>query len=97
MYIVVSYWESLPGREEEFNKIGRKMGALMRRQPGVTLLETFKSGNKYVMVHGYKDEPTYRALVQDPKGFFARAAAEHKIDEIARWLSSERGEPLSYE
>ena len=97
MYLVVSRWEAAPGREAEFERLGLEVAALLRRQPGVRLLEEFKSDNTYVSVHGYEDEATYRALINDPDGVFARAVAERRLEELGRWLGSERGETFPYE
>ena len=94
MYLVVSYWEPVPGREAEFDRVGPQVGALLRQQPGVVMMEVFKSGGKHVAVHGYQDEATYHAIVENPDGVFARAVAETHIEEFGRWLSSERGETL---
>ena len=55
MYLVVSYWEPLPGREAEFEKNGPKVGAMLRQQPGVVFVEGFKSGKRVVSVHAYRD------------------------------------------
>ena len=96
MYLVVSHWEALPGKEAEFEETGKKVAALLRRQPGVVLLEMFQSGDKYISVHGYQDEATYQKLVNDPNGTFAQAMAAHPVEELGRWISSERGETVDY-
>jgi hypothetical protein len=94
MYLVVSVWEALPGKAEAFRESGMKVGSLLKKQPGVKLLEVFESGDKFVSVHGYADEATYQRLVQDPNGPFAKAVAESRVEDYARWLSSERGETV---
>jgi hypothetical protein len=66
----------------------------LRNQSGVQMLEMFRSGNKRIAVHGYKDEATYQSLVSDPNGPFARAQAKHNVEEYGRWLYSERGETV---
>ena len=96
MYIVVSEWETFPGKEADFDRIGREVARILRRQPGVEMLEIFNSGAKKMSVHGYKDEATYRALVQDPNGLFARTVAEYKLEETARWVRSESGETIDF-
>jgi len=35
MYMVVSYWEPLPGREAEFDESDLKVPAILRDQPGI--------------------------------------------------------------
>ena len=92
MYLVISAWKPQPGKEDAFRERGRKVGAVLKRQPGVLLLEVFQSGDKHMSVHGYDDEATYRRLVHDPGGAFARAIAETGIEEYGTWLYSERGE-----
>ncbi|HZT44510.1 MAG TPA: hypothetical protein VFA07_20260 [Chthonomonadaceae bacterium] len=94
MYLVVSYWEPVPGREADFDRIGPQVGAVLRQQPGVMLVEVFKSGNKHVAVHGYQDEATYHAIVDNSSGAFVRAVTETRFEEVGRWLGSERGETL---
>ncbi|HLJ56327.1 MAG TPA: antibiotic biosynthesis monooxygenase [Chthonomonadaceae bacterium] len=96
MYIVVSEWEVLPGKEEEFHRVAGAIGQILRTQPGVVMVEAFDSGGKKMAVHGYKDEATYRALVQDPNGVFARAVEESGLEKIARWVRSERGETIDF-
>lgn len=97
MYLVISQWEALPGQEAQFDKLGRKVGAVLRKQPGVVLLETIKVGKRHISVHGYRDEATYHALVDDPKGAFAKALASLNVDKVGRWISSERGETMAHE
>jgi hypothetical protein len=92
MYLVVSVWEALPGKADAFREHGMKVGSLLKKQPGVKLLEVFESGGKFISVHGYADEATYQRLVQDPNGPFAKAMAEGRVEDYARWVSSERGE-----
>jgi hypothetical protein len=94
VYLVVSVWEALPGKAEQFRVQGMKVGSLLKAQPGVLLLEVFETGDRVVSVHGYQDEATYQRLVQDPNGPFARAVAESHAEEYGRWLSSERGETV---
>ncbi len=73
------------------------MSELMRKEPGVVLLEGMKSGNRYWAAHGYQDGATYNKIMQDPRGAFSKALAEYQVDKIARWISSERGETLKGE
>lgn len=94
MYLVISAWEPLPGKEQPFMELGNRIGAMLKRQPGVLLLEVFLSGGKAMSVHGYADEATYRRLVDDPDGPFARAVADSNLETVARWLYSERGETV---
>ena len=94
MYLVVSYWQPFAGKESQFEEAGMRIGSVLRKQPGVLLLEEFKSDEKYVSVHGYRDEKTYRKLIDDPSSEFNKALKQHKIDDIAEWVSSERGETV---
>lgn len=92
MYLVVSVWEPLPGKEAEFRERGLQIGAILKRQSGVELLEVFHSEGKAVSVHGYADEATYHRLVDDPNGPFMTALAEYNAEEYGRWISSQRGQ-----
>lgn len=91
MYLVVSFWETVPGHEEEFERAGTRMRAIMLAQPGVEFVEAFASNGKTVAVHGYTDEAAYNAIVNDSDGPFVSGAAETGIENHARWISSERG------
>jgi len=97
MFMVVSYWEPLPGKEAEFDKVSPKVTAILRQQPGVVMIEGFNSGKKRVAIHAYKHEAAYKAVVDNPNGTFARALKEHRLEELARWLGSERGETLPHQ
>ncbi len=94
MYIVVSYWQAKAGKEMEFEKLGKEMGAVLKSQSGVVFLEMFKSGDKYVAVHAYESEARYKTLVEANDSVFATEMAKIKFDEVGEWLSSERGEAL---
>jgi heme-degrading monooxygenase HmoA len=96
MYMVVSYWEAFPGKEADFEASSPDVTAILRRQPGVCLIESFKSDGKYVAVHAYEDEASYRAIVYNPNGAFARALQERGTETFGRWISSERGETLPH-
>jgi hypothetical protein len=94
MYLVVSYWEPKSGKESQFEEAGMRVGSVLRKQPGVLLLEEFKSDQTYVSVHGYRDEKTYRKLIDDPNGEFNKALKQYKIEDLATWVNSERGETI---
>ena len=70
MYLVISEWEAHPGKDSEFEASGRAVRPVLLRQPGVVMVESFKSGSKLIVVHGYKDEAAYKAIVHDPDGEF---------------------------
>jgi hypothetical protein len=91
MYLVVSRWEALPGKEAEFEQRGISMRDLLRKQPGVKLVEAFGSNGTRVVVHGYEDEATYDRVISDPNGPFVAASNETGIETVARWLGSEKG------
>lgn len=96
MYLVISHWEPMPGKDLDFEKIGPKVREVLRNHPGVELMEAIKSDGQYCAVHGYKDEATYHAVVDDPNGPFSKALAEFHLEDIARWVGSERGETLAH-
>ena len=91
MYLVVSRWKANPGKETQFEENGAKVGALLRKLPGVVMVEEFADEGQYVSVHGYKDESTYRKLIDDPNGQFNQALKQYKVEEYGKWISSERG------
>jgi heme-degrading monooxygenase HmoA len=91
MYLVISQWKPKPGREAEFETIGRNMRALLRSTPGVQFVEGIEGPDSFYAVHAYDDEAAYNRIVQDPNGPFNRAAAEHGIEDVADWLSSVKG------
>lgn len=94
MYVVISRWRPLAGREEDFERITRSMRAIMRSQPGVTFMQGFKGPDCFYAIHAYDDEATYRRVTEDPHGPFARAASEHMLEEVAEWLGSVKGPSL---
>jgi heme-degrading monooxygenase HmoA len=91
MYLVVSKWEPIPGHEQEFERVGTQMRAVLSAQPGAEVIEAFETDGKVVVVHGYRDEAAYNAIINDPNGPFQHAMAEMKLEDHARWLSSEKG------
>jgi hypothetical protein len=96
MYLVISHWEPLPGKEAAFEQIGVKVRQVLRGQAGVELIESIKSEGRISVVHGYKDEAAYHAVVDDPNGPFSKAMAEFHLEEYARWVGSERGQTLPH-
>jgi len=94
MYLVVSEWEAKPGKEAEFEQAGEAVAARLQEQPGVVLFERFKSGDRYISIHGYEDEATYRKLIDDPGGVFTQAATEQRLEEFGSWVRSERGKAI---
>jgi hypothetical protein len=98
MYLVVSYWEALPGHEAEFDAAGPKLLTLLSKQPGVLLAEGIKiEGNRHVAVCGYENEAAQSAIVDDPDSDFNRALREAGEGVVARWLYSESGETFPRE
>ncbi|HEY3411995.1 MAG TPA: hypothetical protein VGM51_02950 [Armatimonadota bacterium] len=96
MYLVISHWEPLPGRDMDFERTGPKVREALRSTPGVEFMEAIKSDGKYTAVHGYKDEATYHAVVDDPNGPFSKALADSHLEDVARWVGSERGETIPH-
>jgi len=96
MFLVVSNWEALPGRDEDFDRVGPVLAKILRRQPGVEIVEVIKNGSQHVAIHGYRDEAAYHTVVDDPQGEFSRALTEYRVDDVARWISSVRGESMPH-
>jgi hypothetical protein len=95
MYLVVSHWEPQPGKEEEFKRIGSELAAFLRSQPGVNFVEGFTTEDgKHVSVHAYADQATYQRIVLDDDSPFEQEVARRDIEDIGRWLGSERGESV---
>lgn len=94
MYMVVSRWEAIPGMEDEFRRRSQPVRESMRSQPGVVFLESIFDGKTAIAVHAYETEDAYRRIVQDPDGPFAKAVAVHRLEEVARFVGSERGETV---
>jgi hypothetical protein len=92
MYLVISQWKPRPGREADFERIGSTMRAFLRSQPGVTFVEGVEGPDCFYAVHAYEDEATYNRIVSDPNGPFNQAAAENKIEDVADWLGSVKGQ-----
>jgi hypothetical protein len=96
MYLVISTWEALPGKEAEFDQAGPAVASVLRREPGVLFVEAIKNGNQHIAVHGYHDEATYHAIIDNPNGQFAKAIAAKNVESVAKWISSERGETMPH-
>ena len=94
MYLVVSVWEALPGQEEAFEASAEGVRRLLRQQPGVEMVEAFKSGDHYVAVHGYADEAAYHRIVTYADGPFVKLIEEQGLENYGRWISSEKGEAI---
>jgi hypothetical protein len=95
MYMVVSKWQALPSQEDEFESRGRSVRQMLRAQPGVVMLETFRSEDGAIAVVGYENEETYRRIVDDPNGPFAKAIQDQELESVSHWLWSERGETVT--
>ena len=95
MYLVVSKWEIPSADEEMFLGAGKVMREWLRQQPGVEYAESIRTedGNGLALI-GYRDEETYKRIVQGPDSPFEQKAREMKLDQIGKWLWSERGETV---
>lgn len=91
MYLVVSRWEALPGREGEIQERARPIRQVLRAQPGCLIVESINDGQRALAVHAYENEDAYKRIVLDENGPFARAVAQYRLEEVARWVSSEAG------
>ncbi len=94
MYMVVSEWQPLPGKEEQFRQAGMATGSRLRQEPGVVMMEVFESGDKVIAVVGYEDEATYHRLIDDPNGVFAREHERNRVEDLGKWIRSDRGETI---
>jgi hypothetical protein len=94
MYLVVSVWEALPEKAEQFEAASAPVRDLLRQQPGVVMVEAFKSGDHYVAVHGYADEAAYHRTVTYADGPFVKLIEEKRLEDYGRWVSSEKGQTI---
>src|SRR6185436_2981089 len=90
LYLVISYWELLPGHEAEADRVVPVVHGLLRRQPGVLLAEAFRCDGKFITVHGYENETMYQRVLDNPNSGFNQALLDFRIQEKTRWLHSER-------
>jgi hypothetical protein len=91
MYLVISQWQPKPGREADFEAVGSRMRSFLRQTPGVQFVEAIQGPECFYAIHAYDDEDTYNRIVNDANGPFAKAAAEHGIEDVADWLGSVKG------
>lgn len=95
MYIVVSRWEVVPGKEQEFEIRGKTVREMIRSQPGVKMVEGFRTDEGGVVaIIGYESRAAYDNVVTAADSPFNRAVAEHKLEECGRWVGSDRGESI---
>lgn len=94
MYMVVSHWKPLPGKQAEFERIGKEARSSMRGIAGLEMIEAFWSGDEVVVIHGYQDYDAYTRLVEAEDGEIARNMAELGVEAAGEWLGSERGETI---
>jgi heme-degrading monooxygenase HmoA len=95
MYMVVSRWEINPGHEEELKQRAPAVRDALRSEPGVTLVESFKSEDGSVIaVVGYESREAYDRIVNSPSGAFQKALEQHRLEDHGRWVSSDRGETI---
>ena len=77
MYMVVSKWGLIPGREAQVEGPGRAVRDVLRRQPGVQFVYEFKNEDGVlVAVIAYDDEAAYRRVIHDPNSAFMQAIAQ---------------------
>ena len=95
MYWVVSRWQPKMGMADEWRARGMKVREAMRQMPGIEFVDSFgtENGDVCAMV-GYASEEDYKRIVQDPAGPFERIIADQKLEEVANWVSSDRGPSL---
>ena len=94
MYMVVSHWRALPGKESEFEERGMRARAMLKGTEGLVLSEAIRSGDGIVVVHAYQDYETYSRLVESEDGAIAKMMAEVGIEDSGEWLGSEKGETI---
>lgn len=94
MYIVVSKWQPSASDPNKWKDMSNKMKGIMDAMDGVEFSHRFENEDgQAVVVIGYRDEPTYKALVADD-GALSRSMAENNVESVGTWVSSDRGEAL---
>lgn len=96
MYIVVSTWNIVDGKSEAAQHLGREMRARLRAVDGIELIEHFESGSEVVVIVCYRDESTYRQIIEDPDGVFHKGLAELDLESAMTWKQSWRGEAVPH-
>ena len=95
MYMVVSRWEVLPGHENEVEGRGSAVRQVLRSQPEIKLMESFRTDDGgMVAVIGYESKEAYDRIINDPSGPFQKALSEQGLENHTRWVRSERGESM---
>lgn len=95
MYWVVSKWQIIPGREDDWRERGASVRAAMKTMPGVEFVDSFQNASgEVVAIVGYASQDAYDRVTRDPNGPFEKAIAESRLEEVANWVSSERGTSL---
>lgn len=93
MYIVAAKWKVNPGMESEFKEASSAVRSKIRSLDGVEFIHSFNNEDGQVVVlMGYTDEQTYQSLIHAEDGPFQKMMAESKLEGMAEWISSERGE-----
>ena len=93
MYVVVSRWEVAEADRSEFTKRALAVGDALGRPPGAIQSHGFYSEEGVaVLVMYFENSEAYENMYVSLDSPFARAIAEHQLDMVAKWLSSERGD-----
>ncbi|HXH60859.1 MAG TPA: hypothetical protein VNI20_05820 [Fimbriimonadaceae bacterium] len=93
MYGVVARWEFDPKDEAEIrSKIGPMTNEMLKWPGVVSSIDIKIAPNAILSVMTYSDEDAYQKLIHDPNGPFEKAAKDHDIERLAKWVWSERGE-----
>lgn len=91
MYIVVSKWQPTVTDRSKWKEMSDRMKGILHTIDGVEFSHRFENEEgQLVVVIGYRDEPTYRALIADD-GAVARSMVENKVEAVGSWISSDRG------
>ncbi|HEY3332058.1 MAG TPA: hypothetical protein VGK19_18650 [Capsulimonadaceae bacterium] len=97
MFIVVSHWEPLPGKENEIDALSAKVRESLRLQPGVQLVEAFSHEGGHVVVVIYRDREVYERIVAEAESPFEYIVTQTGFDKVARYVGAEAGEAFVHE
>jgi heme-degrading monooxygenase HmoA len=95
MYVVVSRWQVAEEDRPEFTKRAKAVGEALRKTSGCIDSHGFYSEESIaVLVMYFQNAEAYENMYVSLDSPFARAIAEHQLDMVAKWLSSERGDVI---
>lgn len=95
MYCVVSKWHVETDNLDEFRRRGLAVQHELDQAPGIKNSFAFlNEAGELVAVVLYEDRAAYDRIMTDENGPFAKLVAQHRLEDVATWVSSERGDTV---